>query len=125
MQAQTTSSVFKAAGCTNLRFVIHPRHKARDGSNSNTDTVNDGGIYLNNTEAAKTATTLTAKEREKSKQRQELKELPEFGRRSWHYVSVPAEVKNNPSKAAFRFSSPKAASASKSADRDASSAAPG
>ncbi|KAI0794665.1 hypothetical protein C8Q74DRAFT_1366081 [Fomes fomentarius] len=101
--AKTSTSVLGAANCTTLRFIITPDHKASDGRDaSRSDTCNNGGIYLNHSQARK-ATTLSAEARKSSKLPPKIFNAPEFGCHSWDYLTVPVQAKYEFSQAAFLF----------------------
>ncbi|KAI0794681.1 hypothetical protein C8Q74DRAFT_1327219 [Fomes fomentarius] len=110
---KTSTSVLNAAKCTALRFVLTPNHKGSDGNSKSRDTYNDGGIYLNDSQARE-ATTLSPEARKRSKLPAKILSAPELGCRSWNYLAVPLEAKFEPSRAAFYFHEGKGKSKSKS-----------
>ncbi len=92
VQGKTSNSVFDAAECKTLRFLITPHHKSHNGEGGSTDTINDGGVYWNTPET-RAATHFSEADRKKSKMSPKLLAVPELARRSWNHVAIPAEVK--------------------------------
>ena len=79
-------------------------HKAADGHNKPTDTLNDVGLYLD-TPASRSATDFTPDDRKSSRIPLSEQYVRELGRRSWHWIVVPVELKWSATSAFYAESS--------------------
>ncbi|KAJ8455167.1 hypothetical protein ONZ51_g12598 [Trametes cubensis] len=97
---KSMQSVLNVAQSKTLRVVDTASHKAKDGDDQPTDTLNDVGFYLD-TPRSRAATDLTSEQRQHSKIPQSEQEARNLGRRSWHWLVVPVELKWNATSAFY------------------------
>ncbi|KAM5536953.1 hypothetical protein V8D89_009382 [Ganoderma adspersum] len=113
---KSMKSVLDVAATDALRVVDTASHKAADGHDKPTDTLNDIGFYLD-TPTSRSATDLTPEHRKHSRIPLSEQYARELGRRSWHWIVVPVELKwSAPSAFYAENSSSKAARGKKEAD---------
>ncbi|KAI0794693.1 hypothetical protein C8Q74DRAFT_590188 [Fomes fomentarius] len=101
--SDSVDSALEAADCEDLHYLDTASHKAADGDNEKTDTVNDGGIYWKDIPLAREVTKFTEQDRKRSKIAPKELEKRKLGRRSWNHLAVPWEIKYDPCKAPFYF----------------------
>lgn len=97
-------SVLEVAATNTLRVVDTASRKAADGHNKPTDTLNDVGLYLD-TPASRSATDFTPDDRKSSRIPLSEQYVRELGRRSWHWIVVPVELKWSATSAFYAESS--------------------
>ncbi|KAI0794659.1 hypothetical protein C8Q74DRAFT_1445958 [Fomes fomentarius] len=101
--SDSVDSALEAADCEDLHYLDTASHKAADGNNEKTDTVNDGGIYWKDTPLAREVTKFTEQDRKRSKIAPQELGKRKLGRRSLNHLAVPWEIKYDPCKAPFYF----------------------
>ena len=85
-------SVLDVAQSQTLRVVDTASHKAKDGDDQPTDTLNDVGFYLESPDS-RAATDLNPEQRKHSKIPQSEREARNLGCQSWHWLVIPVELK--------------------------------
>ncbi|KAI1783003.1 hypothetical protein LXA43DRAFT_1103114 [Ganoderma leucocontextum] len=119
---RSMNSVLKVAATKTLRVLDTASHKAAVGHNSPKDTLNDAGFYLD-TPRARSATDFTP-DRKRSRIPLSEQYVRDLGRRSWHWIAVPVELKWSAPSAFYAEDSASKAKEADARERDAGKGTP-